>query len=157
MSFSLVFRFLLPYNLLWYSSIFPLNVVIAASTNSSHHRICGSSHKTNPLTANVKTNKNRNEQILRNAEDTVRIEETDDTHKCQRRERLTKIKIAYETGTLTIAEAENYYPTCQGRNLICRLTIENKVTGHAEVYISPFACNFQKNEPTFTRGKYTCI
>jgi len=32
MSFSLAFRFLLPYNLLWYSSICPLNVVIAAST-----------------------------------------------------------------------------------------------------------------------------
>ena len=89
MSFSLVFRFLLPYNLLWYSSICPLKVVTAASPNSSHHGICGSFHKTNPLTANVKTNKNRNEQILRNAEDAVRIGETEDSHKCQRKEGRT--------------------------------------------------------------------
>jgi hypothetical protein len=109
MSFSLVFRFLLPYNLLWYSSICPLHVVIAASTIPSHHGICGSSHKTNPLTANAKTNKNRNEQILRNAEDAARREQTEDSHKCQRKEGLAKMKIFYKTGTLTTLESENYY------------------------------------------------
>ena len=84
-------------------------MVIAASTNSSHHGICGSSHKTNPSTAKAKTNKNRNEQILRNAEDAVRREETEDSHKCQRKEGLAKIKMSYKTRTLTTVEAENYY------------------------------------------------
>lgn len=109
MSFSLVFRFLFPSNLLWYSSICPLNVVIAASTKSSHHGICGFSYKTNALTAKAKTNKNRNEQILRNAEDAVRREETEDSHKCQRKEGQTKMKISYKTATLSTVEAEDYY------------------------------------------------
>lgn len=83
-------------------------MVIAAPTKSSHHGICGSSHKTNPLTANAKTNKNRNEQILRNAEDAVRREETEDSHKCQRKEGLAKMKMSYITATLSTVEAENY-------------------------------------------------
>jgi uncharacterized membrane protein len=119
-------------------------VVIAASTNSSHHGICGSSHKTNPLTAKAKTNKNRNEQTLRKAEDAVRREETEDSHKCQRKERLAKTKIAYETGTLTTVEAENYYSKCKERNQNCRLTIENKVIGHAKVYISALTVNLKE-------------
>ena len=104
----------------------------------------GPSHKTNPLTANAKTNKNRNERILRNAEDTVRREETEDSHKCQREEGLAKMKIAYKTGTLTTVEAESYYPICKGRNLNCRLTIENKVIGHGKVYISPVTGKFKR-------------
>jgi hypothetical protein len=75
------------------------DVVIAVSPNSSHHGICGSSHKTKPLTATAKTNKNRNEQILRNAEDAVRRAQTEESHKCHRKERLTKMTMAYKIGT----------------------------------------------------------
>jgi hypothetical protein len=37
------------------------------------------------------------------------------------------MKIFYKTGTLTTLESENYYQKWKGRNLNCRLTIENKV------------------------------
>jgi len=138
-------------------------VVIAAPTISSHHGICGSSHKTNPLTAKAKTNKNRNEQILRNAEDAVRTEETEDSHKCQRKEGLAKMKIAYKFGILTIVQAENYYPTCKGRGIQIvglQLKIKLLVTQkyvyiyiYIYIYISPFTGKFKIMKQPLQGGK----
>jgi hypothetical protein len=62
------------------------------------------------------------------------------------------MKIAYKIGKLITAEAKNYYPTCKGRNLNCRLTIENKVIGHAKVDISPFTCNFKRMNQSLRAG-----
>jgi len=75
-----------------------------------------------------------------------------DSHKCQRKEGLAKMKIAYTTETLTTAEAKNYYPTCKGRKLNCRLTIENIVIGYAKLYISPFTCNFKRMDQPLRAG-----
>jgi len=69
--------------------------------------------KPTPLTANTKTNKNRNEQILRTAEDALRTQETENSHKCQRKGELAKMKISYKFVILTIVEAENYYLACK--------------------------------------------
>jgi hypothetical protein len=66
-----------------------------------------------------------------------------------RKEGMAKMKIAYKIRTLIIVEAENYYPTCKGRNLNCSLTIENKVIGHAKVYSSSFTGIFKiKKQPS---------
>jgi hypothetical protein len=100
--------------------------------------------KKSPLTANAKTSKNRNEQILRNAEDAVRREETEDSHKCHLQEGMAKMEVAYKFGTLTTAEAENYYSARKRRNLNCVLVMENNVIDHAKVYISPFMGKFKR-------------
>lgn len=58
------------------------------------------------------------------------------------------MKIAYNIGLFNNMEAENYNPTCKGRNLNCRLTIENEVIGHAKAYISPSTGEFKIMEQT---------